>query len=209
MPENHVRDLLHRGIPQGVLGGVIGVVWTVLLQHRGDLPAGLLVAVGGGVVLGTIAMWISRLVISASGRAATAIYMPSGSSTAYVPTFSQIDALEARGDLQGAADAWDAAIAADPGNPALLIRAADFRLRVMRDPVAARDRYRRARNLESADADVIRYATHKLVDLYLGPLGDEGRAMGELRRLIDGFPDTREADLARDALARLKRARHE
>jgi len=45
------------------------------------------------------------------------------------------------------------------------------------------------------------------VDLHLGPLADEGKAMVALRRLIDGYPDTREAAEAREALARLKAAR--
>ena len=48
-----------------------------------------------------------------------------------------------------------------------------------------------------------------LVDLHLGPLEDEGRALVELRRLIDGFPGTREAEMAREALAKLKESRRE
>ena len=207
MPENTSLNLLHRGIPQGALGAVLGVLFTALMQLRGMVPGGLVVLMLGGVGFGVLAWGISRAVLGAAGGAAGTLYMPDGASTAYVPQFSQIEALEARGDLQGAADAWDAACAADPGNATLLIRAADFRLRALRDPVAARDRYRRARNLESADAEVVRYCTSKLVDLYLGPLGDEGRALVELRRLVDGHPGTPEAEHARAALQRLKASR--
>ncbi len=41
------------------------------------------------------------------------------------------------------------------------------------------------------------YATQRLADLYLGALGDDGRAMVELRRLVERFPGTREGDGAR------------
>jgi hypothetical protein len=46
------------------------------------------------------------------------------------------------------------------------------------------------------------YATHRLVDLYLGPLGDESRAMSELRRLVERFPGTRDAEGAQAELNR-------
>jgi hypothetical protein len=42
------------------------------------------------------------------------------------------------------------------------------------------------------------------VDLYLGPLNDRGRALVELRRLVETYPDRREAQFARDAISRLK-----
>ena len=42
------------------------------------------------------------------------------------------------------------------------------------------------------------------IHLHLGPLEDEGRALVEMRRLIDRFPGTVEADQARAALARIK-----
>src|SRR5690349_6432829 len=47
----------------------------------------------------------------------------------------------------------------------------------------------------------------KVIDLYLGPLKDEGRALVEMRRLIERFPGTKEADEARAALARIKSER--
>jgi hypothetical protein len=48
------------------------------------------------------------------------------------------------------------------------------------------------------------YATHRLLDLYLGPLDDAGRAMVELRRMADRFPDTPDGQ---GALAELRRRR--
>ena len=46
--------------------------------------------------------------------------------------------------------------------------------------------------------------TIEIVGLLLGPLDDKGRAMVELRMLIDRYPTSREADGARDALRNLK-----
>jgi len=46
--------------------------------------------------------------------------------------------------------------------------------------------------------------TNRLADLYNGPLKQPGKALVELRRLIDRAPGTPAADHARVALARLK-----
>jgi len=207
MQENSGLSALHRGIPQGILGGVIGMFFTGLLQDRGDLPQGRLVTLAGGLVLGGIAWGINYALQQSSERFAMQIYAPSGSTNAYTPTFSHIDALEARGDLDGAAKAWEEACAEHPGNALVWVKAADFHLRSRGDPVAALERYRHVRDLAGVQVDLARYASQKLVDLHLGPLADEGRAMVELRRLIDRFPGTREAEEARGALARLKAAR--
>ena len=47
-------------------------------------------------------------------------------------------------------------------------------------------------------------ATNKLVDLYLGPLKDPGRALVELRRLADRYPGSTAAKHAKMAIANLK-----
>lgn len=201
---NDWRSSLERGIPQGVFVGALGLMFTAMLQARDHLPQGILVTLAGGVVAGALAMWINRALISGSGRAATAIYAPSGNTTAYTPTFSHIETLEIRGDLDGAARAWDEAIAEDATNTLVRVRAADFHLRARRDHMTAARLYREARDIGTPNDDLRRYIAQKLVDLYLGPLADEGKVMGELRRLIDAFPGTREADSAREALAKLK-----
>lgn len=204
---NDGRSALERGIPQGVFVGFLGLGFTGLLQARGHLPQGLLVTLAGGVMAGALAMWINRALISGSGRAATAIYAPSGNTTAYTPTFSHIETLEIRGDLDGAAQAWSEAVAEHSANALVRVRAADFHLRARRDHATAARFYREAREIGTPNDDLRRYLAQKLVDLYLGPLDDEGRAMVELRRLIEGFPGSREADAAREALARLKALR--
>ncbi len=207
MTENSGLRLIHLGVPQGILVGVIGLVFTGLLQARGHLPPGLHVTILGAVVLGFIGGGINNLMFRGGERMAGAVYSPDGETTKYTPTFSHIEALEIRGDLDGAAKAWEEACAAEPRNAIVLVKTADFYLRLKKDHAAALERYRRLRDLEGVSTDLARYASQKLVDLYLGPLADEGRAMVELRRLVDRFPGTREANDAREALARLKAER--
>lgn len=196
--------MFDRGIPQTAVGGAIGLFLTVIVQGSGYLPQNILVTLAGGGVLAALAYTVHLVLSDGGGRIAGSIYAPSGERTKYTPTFSHIEALEARGDLEGAARAWDEACLEQPGSAMVLVRAADFRLRTLKDAVAAHDLYRRARALDTSSTDLRRYISQKLVDLYLGPLHDRGRAMTELRRLIDTFPDTVEAESAREVLMRMK-----
>ena len=62
----------------------------------------------------------------------------------------------------------------------------------------------RIRRVKAATVHDERYATHRLIDLYVGPLNDNGRVMVELRRMADRFPNTVDG---RSALAELRRRR--
>lgn len=207
MAPGHRESLLERGIPQAGFVGLLGVMFTGLMQARGMVPQGILVLLLGGLVAGAIAFGINRAMQRGGERVAGSIYAPSGNTTAYTPTFSHIEALEIRGDLDGAARAWDEAIAEHAGSAFVRVKAADFHLRLRKDAATAAAHYRAARELGTANEDMRRYIGQKLVDLYLGPMREEGKAMVELRRLIEGFPGTREAEGARVALARLKAER--
>ncbi len=194
------------GVVHGIVAGFCGLIFTPLLQARGHLPANPLVTIAGVVVCFGIGKGIWRMGLKGAERFGNSIYAPSGDTTAYTPTFSHIEALELKGDLDGAAAAWEAALLEQPESVITVVRAADFHLRARKDPHTALEHYLRARALSGGTADIRRYVQQKLVDLYLGPLADTGRAMVELRRLIDAFPDTREAEGARVALAELKQS---
>jgi hypothetical protein len=202
-----MQRLLHRGLPQGIFTGVLGLFFADLAQSNGILPQGRLVFVLGGAVGFLTGRGIALAILRTSGGLAEKIYSPSGDSTAYTPTFSNIEALEIKGDLEGAAVAWSQAVAEQPEHALTVVRAADFHLRARKDPTAALALYQQARALGTGTDDLRRYVQQKLVDLYLGPLADDGRALVELRRLIDAFPGTREAEAARVALAEIKARR--
>lgn len=207
MQQNSGLTAVERGIPQGILGGIIGLLFTATLQGRGDIPGGWFVTLLGGGVLGGIAWAINYALLTGSAKVATGVHMPSGDTTAYTPTFSHIGAMEIRGDLDGAAEAWEMACHEHATNALVWVKAADFHLRLRKDASTALVLFRTARDLPGANRELVRYAQTKIVDLFLGPLADEGRALVELRRMIDAFPGTREAGEARAALARIKAER--
>lgn len=194
-------DLMHSGLGGGLVtagaGGIVvlftGAPWQIAV------PALIIVGILGGLV--------QRTAIKVAGKAALGVVAPSGDTTAYIPTFSHIEALEIRGDLDGAAKAWAEACAEHPRNALVHVKAADFHLRLRKEPVPALALYRTARDIPQASRELVRYAQSKIVDLHLGPLDDQGRALVELRRLIEAFPGTREAEEARTVLARLKAER--
>lgn len=207
MAINSGLSAINRGIPQAILGAFVGALFVGLLQAKGWIPGGIIVFILGTIVMGFIAWIPNHLALSGGERLVTSIYVPSGDTTAYVPTFSHIEALEIRGDIEGAARAWAEACVEHAGNALVRVKSADFHLRIRKDAATALVLYRETREIPGASRELVRYAQTKIVDLYLGPLNDEGRALVELRRLIDAFPGTHEAEEARSALARIKAAR--
>lgn len=198
---------MDRGYMQGIVTGGVGLIFTGLLQAKGYIPANLLITLLGLVVFFNLGAFIARSLGRITGRAATSLYSPGGDSTAYTPTFSHIDTLVIRGDLAAAATAWDIAMLENPASPGVMTKAADFHLRERKDAATALTLFLRARQMHVGGEDLRRYIQQKLVDLYLGPLEDEGRALVELRRLIEAFPESREAESAREALAAIKAKR--
>jgi hypothetical protein len=199
--------LVQSGYVGGIGVGVLSAFFTVLLQARGSLPAGVvIIAVGllAGFAIGTA---VARGMLQFGGRMAAGVYAPTGTASGHAPSFSHIETLVIRGDLDGAAAAWEVAVLEHPESAFVLMKAADFHLRSRKNPRAALEYFDRARALGSGNRDLRLYVQQQIIDVYLGPLNDPGRAMGELRRLIEAFPGTREAEAARTALAAIKKER--
>jgi hypothetical protein len=151
---------------------------------------------------------ISRGVFRGSEAMAKQFVMPDAEGT-YAPQYSNIQALEAQDKFAEAVDAWMQVAAERPNNPSPLLRAADLHVRALNNPSAALDLYERVRRMPGIKDEHVRYASQKIIDIHLAPGGDAGRALVELRRFITMFPDGREADGARAAIARLKTARRD
>jgi hypothetical protein len=195
-----------------IAAGIIGVIFTgiglllgALVGAKGGLL--LLFAAGTGTVSALVVRYVSHGFADGAARAVGAFLFPSGASSPYEPTFSAHDALEASGDVSGAIAAYDATLRESPGNPRVLRQAAELHWRAgdARRAAALLETLRRA--TPSREDEL--YATQRLADLHLGSLGDDGRALVELRRLVERFPGTREADGALVALRRLKDARED
>jgi hypothetical protein len=120
--------------------------------------------------------------------------------------YSAIEALAARGHSQAAVDAY----AERARNPAERVEATLRGAALLAGPLA---------QPESAAVELEGLRSHRLssredfqvglalVDLYEHRLGDPGRAMAELRRLIDRYPTSRGARRLRSALSALKSQR--
>ena len=117
----------------------------------------------------------------------------------------EIVTLETRGDFTGAVAAWEAVAVAEPGNPWPLVRSAELhRARTRRSRCRPRALPPRARAAggEAGTAAIREPADHR--PPARPARTTEGRAMVELRMLIDRYPRSREAEGAREALRNLK-----
>lgn len=117
--------------------------------------------------------------------------------------FSEIETLEAQGRITEAADAYLARARSPRDRVGATLRRAALLGGPLGDPHAAVQSLLDLRTAALTPADDIRTGL-ALVDLYDYRLNDSGRAMTELRRLIDAYPDTRHQRRLRRLLADLK-----
>lgn len=204
-------DDLDRDLPYRLAGIIYGAALGVLF----GLPLGYLLGARGFLliaftILAAVAMgWFIRRFTAGVGagvaNALLRMVWPTGHTTPYARTYSREQALAVRGDHKGAAEAYAAAMALHPDDPEPRIQAAELQFRGP-TPEAAVPLFVEARRLAAGDRARELYTTQRLIDLYLGPLNQPDRARVELRRLVDRFPGTREAESAKEFLKRLKQS---
>jgi hypothetical protein len=165
-----------------------GVSWKTF---AGSLGAGILTG-GLGPLLGFLA-----------SRGATHIVF-GGSTTPYIPQHSYQDSLIQQGRVAEALESFEALIAEQPAAADVRIRAAELYAKNESSIKRAAELFREIQQIEGVSVGNDVYATNRLVDLFIGPLGNPSRALVELRRLIDRYPGTSAAAQARQALAILK-----
>ena len=204
--ENRVVRVAHSGVLQGVAGGVLGAFFMFLMRAVDMIKHGpiVLLALAGAAVGFGIFYGVTRTIFGGGEELAKQLIMPDAKGT-YAPQYSHIEALEVQERYPEALAAWLQVASEFPANPSPLLRAADLQLRRLKDPSGALTLYERARRIEGARDEAVRYASQKIIDIHLEPGGDDGRALVELRRFVTMFPDGREAEGARAAIARLKR----
>jgi len=167
------------------MGGLLGLV----------IPAAL---AGYGTYRGSL--WIS----GRAGVVAKAYTLPDGDHTPYEEQFSLEESLAARGDVPGALAAYERVIAERPTAVLPRSRAAELYAGRGGNPARAAELFREIRAIEGVARRDALYACSRLVDLYDGVLDEPGRALVELRRIIEQYPGTPVATHARDALPRMK-----
>lgn len=203
--ENRITKFAHGGKLQAAGGALLGAFFGILLPVAGVGPhfPVWVMAFGGAVVGWTIFRFVTRTIFSGSEELAKQLVMPDAKGT-YAPQHSHIQALEVQERYAEAFAAWLAVAESQPDNPSPLLRGADLQLRYLKDAPAALALYERVRCMSGIREEHVRYASQKIIDVHLAPGGDEGRALVELRRFITQFPEGREADGARAAIARIK-----
>ena len=149
-----------------------------------------------GLVLGTLAI-LDEGVDGIAAALQSAGLMRAGGG------FSEIETLEAQGHIAEAADAYLARARSPRDRVGATLRRAALLGGPLGDPHAAVQSLLDLRTAALTPADDIRTGL-ALVDLYDYRLNDPGRAMTELRRLIDAYPDARHQRRLRRLLADLK-----
>ena len=178
-------------IPGGV-GGALGSAYGGF----GPLP---------GFVVGFLIVYlVTKIAVESAGTAAGTIYHPSGRSTPVKHEYSYPESLAARGRYEEAVTAYEAAVSEFPEDPEPYIRIA----RLKRDKLAGYEDatywFKRARKDAAISKGQELLVTQELIEIYRAKLGTPTRAIPELARILDRFPDDQSADWARGELARLK-----
>lgn len=128
----------------------------------------------------------------------------SGASTPALPQHSLEQSLAERGQVAEALAMLESQIATSANDPEVRLRAAELYATTGGNPRRAAELFHEVRRIDGIGSGHDIYASNRLIDLYSGALGMPGRALGELRRIIDRYPGTPAAATARSALARLK-----
>lgn len=188
------------------------VGWGIVPGALLSLPAFAAGGVAAAVPTFVFGTWlISRLLLWIAGGGAGIIkhiLLPSGRATPYQEGFSVIESHITRGDHGAAAELWEAAIAERPGDVEVRMRAADFYALQGGNAQRALELWLEARGLPALDAARELYVTQRIIDLYVGPLGEKARALVELRRLVDRFPGTAAARHAQEAMREIRAEVH-
>jgi tetratricopeptide (TPR) repeat protein len=161
---------------------------------------GTIASLAGGALASYGSIWFG----SAAGNALKRFTMGSD-TTPYVEQYSYQQALVMQGRIDDALESFEAVIAEKPDAIDPRVKAAELYSREKKDFARAAELFKEAQRIPAITTGQAVYVTNRLVDLYTGPLNDPGKALAELRRLIDKYPGSAAAETARDALAALKR----
>ncbi|UCC73829.1 MAG: hypothetical protein JSV86_04515 [Gemmatimonadota bacterium] len=185
-------------------GTALGLALSFFFLHRGDDPL-TAAARGFGIGLGAMLLFyglVYFLVIGGTANLLGRIYFPS-SSAPQPPTSWRGQALFSRGSHSEALEAFEEDAARYPDEPGPCLRAAALCLEEMGDPEAAISWYLRARKAGGLAPETDQYISVRLADI-CESIGEDGRAMVELRRLLERHPDSQYAPGARSRLTALK-----
>lgn len=187
-----------RAASYGVMVTLIALSGVLIFIHR--LTPGTVLA---AVIAGVVPYAASLLLASGVGSAWHQV-MSSGASTPYEEQFSYQESLVMRDQVAEALASYETIIAERPSAATPRLRAAALYVSRGGDPKRAAELVREVQRIPGVSAKDDIAATNRLVELLAGPLGEPGRAMVELRRLMDRHPGTDAASRAKLMLGELK-----
>lgn len=187
-----------RALAYGLM--VFGIIVSASLLMAHSLS---IVVLLGAAIIGAVCGGIS-FTLGAGAGAGVHRVMVSGASTPYEEQFSYQESLVMRGLVEDALASYEAIIAERGTMVSARLRAAALYASRGNNPQRAAELLREARLIPGISARDDIAAANRLTELLMGPLGDAGRAMVELRRMIDRHPGTDAATRAKLTLAELK-----
>ena len=185
-----------------VVGLVFATFLSPLTRFRGAALLLFLLATAVGV--GGFVFAMTHLMPSGFANVLVSFIAPNKGAAPRETSYSHIQAMAARGNIQAALRAYEAVIAADGSAVDARLRAADLYASSGHDVARAAALFAEVRRTPGLSANRDLYATQRLIDLYDGVLRQPQRSLTELRRIVERHPGSREAEFARVALARRK-----
>ena len=183
-----------------LVGTVIALILALTGEPRALELVGVLWAVYG-LVVGFLSGVLEPVIEGFFQLLANAGLMRAGGG------YSAMETLVARGHIQAAADAYAERARNHPERVEATLRRAELLAGPLAQPESAAVELDSLRGTPLSGRDDFRVGL-ALVELYEHHLNDPGRAMSELRRLIDRYPTARGARRLRDALGELKAQRY-
>ncbi|HSJ09163.1 MAG TPA: tetratricopeptide repeat protein, partial [Longimicrobiales bacterium] len=188
--------------PYGILLGILGMVVGVGLaqQTGGNVVVYALI----GMVAGAARIALAFRAVDRAGQMASAVLMPSGSSTPPVRQYSLADSLIARERFDEAIAELQRAATQYPADPEPRLRLA----RLYRDRIRHNDNavlwFRQALSVPRLDAATEIGAMREIIEIYTHRLKTPRRALSDLARLADRHPDTPAGEWARREMAAIR-----
>ena len=187
-----------RAAAYGMLVFALVLSTILLVSHRLSVGSVIVAAIAGSIPYGM------SLALAEGAGATWHRLMTSGASTPYEEQFSYQESLVIRGQVDDALASYEAIIAEHPMAVSARLRAAALHASRGGNPQRAAELLREVMRMPGIGARDDIEASNRLIELLIGPRGEPGRAMVELRRLMDRHPGTDAAARAKLTLAELK-----
>ena len=197
------HHLLLKIVPAFIIGGICGI-WAAVAGLATMGAVGMLAFIPGALVGAVVGHVLVSTVLAVGTKFVLATLNPSGASTPHRTQYSRAESLAVRGQFEEAIAAFEEAGAEFPDDPEPYVRIA----RLYRDKLARPDdavrSFKRARAVPSVDAGRDILITQELIEIFTRKLGTPRKAIPELARIVDRFPDHPAAAWAKTELIRFR-----